>query len=287
MTSIQSFSLGKNKAYIIHENNIYTFDGIIEAAQSDVFVPGDTIYLTEGVFSGIPYSYVMGSFTVKGHGPNTIISSDVNLHNECAFIGVQFIGGSVICNLSNNCYFESCKIEELICDDNVGSPENIEIINCHITTLRASMAGSGLVTNSKINNMYTSSSGYATSWIFENCNISYMTTSSGGADYVVFNNCIIETPIKLDGATYNQCLIGESDPLPANIFLDCRCIDGQVLNDDLDNSSDYTEYGVSASGLPYSLIPSGPVIQDTDISIDYENQVLKVTLSFDSESIGQ
>lgn len=277
----------------LHHNNAVT---IYSAAQIQVAVdaaePGDTIYLSEGIFGGFT---VAKRIAMIGAGQTTQISSDVTIGQSDTSVEAGFLlsGVNLLQDLNFRYIVNGARIMQCVIDGNCSffysnqySFSNIEILMSYIKGYldfgSSSKIQSITVIGSKINEIRNGSAGEGGS-TFLNCNIKDTGAYTNGKNNN-FVNCIIDD---IGSGVLSNCLYRannngiihncykENFTMPSN--LDSPYTDEELRSKNY-LGTDNTVVGITGGEAPFSLVM--PIVQITEhsLQVDQTERKLQVTL---------
>lgn len=268
----------------------------------------DTIFLAEGTYPGF---YYRTNATIIGQGSKTIISGDIQLACDGSGSVANFDGFEIagyIFHPQNhhlNLVFRNITMKGFVCSYDFGTLhwyplKNVTFISCYFKD-RCQF------------NEDNPDSHYLGDVQFINCyfekGLDYFGEESHNPDAGAINliNCNLPTPSdKIDYtlSAYNCIFRGPTAPKVSSLSILKNCAyvgtietspvmeDCYPLTADLEDYSPETLLGAGLVGndgkaighlggqMPYSLNPSIPMVEDKEVEIDYENNVINVTLKF-------
>ncbi len=297
MMSIQSVKAQSSIVALHHEGNVTLYSSTQLQEALDVAVEGDTLYLSEGTFSG-DVKLVKSNICISGAGKNTILAGNLWLgESTTASIenntleGLNILGSNVWVYSLKNCKMSQCQFNTMRSGSSEGYTTELLISNCFC---KEELTMQGMIGIAAFNSKFVKLSkraGAAGGASFTNCNIGTIPFESGdnyGNDNTrIFTNCIInDWGTK---ATCVNCYLRTSEA--AGSLTDCYVSTTAALDDNmdcvLDNLSDYVGndgkvVGITGGDNPYTLTPSVPHVSAHSIEVDAVNQKLNVTLTIEN-----
>lgn len=275
----------------LHHNNAVTIYASAQIQEAiDAAEPGDTLYLSEGIFGGFT---VAKPIAIIGAGQTTQISSDVTLGQSGVTLEDGFLlsGVNLFQDLRFRYTIDGARIMQCVIDGNCDfsgnsseSYSNIEILMSYIKgnlDMSSRIQGITLV-GSKIGTVRYGTAGEGGS-TFLNCNIFNTGSASSGQNnnyvncivdyslYGVFSNCLIRD-ISSYSVTHNCYKVNYS--MPSN--LDSPYTD-EELNTNGYLGTDNTVVGITGGQAPFSLVM--PVVQVTEHSLEVNQAERKLRVS--------
>ena len=297
MMSIQSVKAQSSIVALHHEGNVTLYSSTQLQTALDAAVEGDTLYLSEGTFSG-DVKLVKSNICISGAGKNTILAGNLWLgESTTASIenntleGLNILGSNVWVYSLKNCKMSQCQFNTMRSGSSEGYTTELLISNCFC---KEELTMQGMIGIAAFNSKFVKLSkraGAAGGASFTNCNIGTIPFESGdnyGNDNTrIFTNCIInDWGTK---ATCVNCYLRTSEA--AGSLTDCYVSTTAALDDNmdcvLDNLSDYVGndgkvVGITVGDNPYTLTPSVPHVSAHSIEVDAVNQKLNVTLTIEN-----
>lgn len=274
----------------LHHNNAVTIYAAAQIQEAiDAAEPGDTLYLSEGIFGGFT---VAKPIAIIGAGQTTQISSDVTLGQSGVTLEAGFLlsGVNLLQDLNFRYTIDGVRIMQCMIDGNCDfsgnsseSYSNIEILMSYIKgTLSMSSKIQGItVIGSKVGNIQNGSAGEGGS-TFLNCNIG-STSIYSNAENNNYVNCIV-------GYTYrgvlSNCLYKSNDyGVTSNCYQDDFTMPGNLDSPYTDEElrtkgylgTDNTVVGITGGQAPFSLVM--PVVQVTEHSLEVNQAERKLRVS--------
>lgn len=274
----------------LHHNNAVTIYASAQIQEAiDAAEPGDTLYLSEGIFGGFT---VAKPIAIIGAGQTTQISSDVTLGQSGVTLEAGFLlsGANLLQDLHFKYTIDGARIMQCMIDGNCdfsttssSSFSNIEILMSNIKgNLDMSLRIQGItVVGSKIENIQNGSAGEGGA-TFLNCNIRIAGNSSssennnyancivGTNHFGVFSNCLYST--KSSGVTSN--CYQDDFTMPDNL-------DSPYTDEELRTKgylgTDNTVVGITGGQAPFSLVM--PVVQVIEHSLEVNQAERKLRVS--------
>ena len=313
MASIAAFAGTNSKILLQHEGGVKVYDNNqMTQALADA-VKGDTIFLSEGTYSGFELTKEV---TIRGSGEKTVISGDlkiaiagtpvcsVPLLESLRITGYLYINKAINKLHIRKCFFRFFTVNDKIEDALIDRCASLYWSNgtyyygeFNLSTKIISMT----VLNSKVYELYGS---YNTGSVtFVNCIIRGRQGGSG-QNYI---NCILDeaysnsSSYDLENASLTNCLyninsgnynsrIGTSCQL-----VNCYAIDNgdnllqRLTTDELTSNkyfgNDGTIVGPYGGNTPLvdDIAPAAPKVTNPSISLDLENKKLNVSLKVTAE----
>ena len=279
----------------LHHNNAVTIYAAAQIQDAiDVSEPGDTLYLSEGIFGGFT---VAKPIAIIGAGQTTQISSDVTIGNIGGTLetGLLLSGANLLQDLNFKYTIDGARIMQCMVDGNCDFPSsngtdnisNIEILMSYIKGyLDLSAKTQGItVVGSKIGQVRGGTTGEGGS-TFLNCSIG-QTYNSGvianNNNYVncvvgtiyrgVFSNCLYSNLLGNYGAVIHECY-QDDFTMPDNL-------DSPYTDEELRTKgylgTDNTVVGITGGQAPFSLVM--PVVQVTEHSLEVNQAERKLRVS--------
>ena len=284
-------AVSTEKCLLQHQGACKIFDGdAIETAIKNA-VEGDTIFLTEGSFSGFTISK---KITVRGAGQNTRISSDIKISiagtptlSQTVLEGVNVSGSVYLSSAMNGVKIKQCRMKYLRTEAN---NNDVIIDRCYVSdNLSPSDYIKGMtILNSWIQYEASRTVSKKSNLNFVNCYVKayYIDYCSG-----TFVNCIVYGN---SGGRYKYC-----DFVYSLLCGSCRLNYIDKTTSTVQNcyeDSDYTSFDVNTlenlgyignngtivgeyGGVnPYTLELAVPKVAESNILLDAEKKVLNVSL---------
>ena len=279
----------------LHHNNAVTIYAAAQIQDAiDVSEPGDTLYLSEGIFGGFT---VAKPIAIIGAGQTTQISSDVTIGNIGGTLetGLLLSGANLLQDLNFKYIIDGVRIMQCMIDGNCvfsgsyseDSFSNMEILMSYIKGyLDLSPMIQGItVVGSKIGQVrdYAAGEGGST---FLNCNIGETYNSGTNANNNNYVNCIVGTIYR---GVFSNCLYNN---LPGNYgaVIHNSYKDTFTMPDNLDSpytdeelktkgylGTDDTVVGITGGQAPFSLVM--PIVQVTEHSLEVNQAERKLKVS--------
>jgi len=274
-----------------HIGNVTLYSGGQLQEALDASEQGDTLYLSEGSFTGginLDHGQVL-----IGTGEKTMIVGNVNINNSgnlnqdnCVLEGLNIKGDIQIIKSISGMVISQCQFDNLNCEDNIE-------LDCVIyrsfikKELTLSKPFSGLsVVNSKVESINLSNGLIGGNANFLNCNIKEFSVQDTES---IFTNCIIESQNQHYAGNYIYCLMGTKTAEDSRCT-NCWTIGSAILDDNLESSQKLDEYigndgtvvGITGGDNPYTLTPSAPHVASHKIEVDKATQKLNVTLTIEN-----
>lgn len=309
MASVTSFAADDAKIILQHNGQAKIYDGSqLAEAINDAEEGKDTLYLSEGSFGELKLTKRL---LVRGSGVNTIINGDIAISatGTCTtpiLEGLYTTGTVYVNSILDNMIIKHVSMEHFSLNAKVSKAT---VRQCYIrNTLKLNAYCDSLsLINTKIYNLDGASTAN-NKCNFLNCNIfkAYWTRVAG-----VFVNCIISASWDyedkgggsisnslLSYSVYNSRFISiaensiQNDCIPfyANdrinidgwslfpiLYIDCESLYAPLEQNWL--GSDDTVIGIYGGNKPYTLVPAVPRITDKTITVDSQNNKLKVSFS--------
>lgn len=316
MASIAAFAGTNAKILLQHEGGVKVYDSNqMTQALADA-VKGDTIFLSEGTYSGFELTKEV---TIRGIGEKTVISGDLKIAIAgtpvCSFplleslriTGYLYINKAINKLHIRKCFFRYFSVKAAIEDAVIdrcaaqywdSSYNSYSSGEFNLSTYIKSMT----VVNSKV--YYLNGNYNAASVNFVNCYLNFYY----GGDEQNYINCIFGTSLtsgssySIDNATLTNCLYNttSSSSYNSNISSSCTTINcyavdngekslGEMTKDDLTTNkylgNDGTVVGIYGGNTPFvvGMLPAAPKVTDQSISLDLENKKLNVSLKVTAE----
>lgn len=256
---------------------------------------GDTIYLSNGTFSGnITISKAITIIGAGGVNTGTKLDGDVTIAiagtlTSTLMEGVYVTGDISVTKAVNGLKIKSTTLVDMSFSANV---ENMLIEQSYIrgTFTASSVVKSGYILNSRLYtvqnscinvslvncNIYHINNSYSNNFAgtLQNCII--FTFYSGGscATGTKFTNCLYY--YEFGNVTYDACYkYGSNDLLDSSV--NCT-LDAATLQSNGYLGNDGTIVGIYGGTTGYSLYPKVPTVESSTIKVDTENQKLNVSL---------
>ena len=278
----------------LHHNNAVTIYAAAQIQEAiDAAEPGDTLYLSEGIFGGFT---VAKPIAIIGAGQTTQISSDVTIGQSGVTLETGFLlsGVNLLQNLNFKYTIDGVRIMQCMIDGNCDfssnytsdSFSNIEILMSYIKGyIDVSSKIQGItVVGSKIWLVHYGTAGEGGS-TFLNCNIG-STSSENNGNNNNFVNCIIGT---LYRGVFSNCLYSDYRSGYGAVTSNCYQ-DDFTMPDNLDSpytdeelrtkgylGTDNTVVGITGGQAPFSLVM--PVVQVTEHSLEVNQAERKLRVS--------
>lgn len=315
MASIAAFAGTNSKILLQHEGGVKVYDSNqMTQAMTDA-VKGDTIFLSEGTYSGFELTKEV---TIRGSGEKTVISGDlkiaiagtpvcsVPLLESLRITGYLYINKAIKKLHIRKCFFRyftvNDKIEDALIDRCASwywdsSNDKYYYGEFRLSTNIISMT----VLNSKLYYLYGNNN--TGSITFVNCLI----RGRAGGDGQNFINCIIDgaysnsSSYDLENASLTNCLYNiNSGDYNSRIgttcqLINCYAIDNGVnllqglTTDELTSNkyfgNDGTIVGPYGGNTPFvdDIAPAAPKVTNPSISLDLEKKKLNVSLKVTAE----
>lgn len=314
MASIAAFAGTNSKILLQHGGGVKVYDNDQMAQAMTDAVKGDTIFLSEGTYSGFELTKEVA---IRGIGEKTVISGDLKIAIAgtpvCSFplleslriTGYLYINKAINKLHIRKCFFRyftvNAAIEDAIIDRCAARYWNSGYSSYYpgefnLSTYIKSMT----VVNSTV---YSLNGNYnAASVNFVNCFIH----GYKGGDEQNYINCIFGAPNSyydsIDKATLTNCLYNtaSSSSYNSNISSSCTTINCYAVNngensllnmtkDELTTNkyfgNDGTVVGAYGGNTPFvdDIAPAAPKVTDQSISLDLENKKLNVSLKVTAE----
>lgn len=266
-------------AALHHNGNVTLYSGGQLQKALDAAESGDTIYLSEGTFTGNVTIYV--DTYLIGAGENTIITGDLDIGKSTNILNY---GLESLCVLNRvrvehgeRGFISQCKLNSFYANSITDYKKEVVISRCYINEIGLGYFDSISVYNSKLGR----ADGGGDNCTVKNCNIGY--TYSGG----VYINSMLQDLSNNLGANCYNCLFSGA----ANNMSNCYEISNSFLDDNLDCTltdlsnylgNDGTVVGITGGDNPYNLTPSAPHVASHKIEVDKANQKLNVTLTIEN-----
>lgn len=315
MASIAAFAGTNSKILLQHEGGVKVYDSNqMTQALADA-VKGDTIFLSEGTYSGFELTKEV---TIRGSGEKTVISGDlkiaiagtpvcsVPLLESLRITGYLYINKAIKKLHIRRCFFRyftvNDKIEDALIDRCASLYKNGDTYYYDSFNLSTNII-SMTVLNSKVYGLYGS---YNTGSVtFVNCIIRGRQGGSG-QNYI---NCILDNAYSnsssydLVNASLTNCLYNISTSTGnynSRIGSSCQLVNCYAI-DNGDNSlqtltieelttnkyfgNEGTIVGPYGGNTPFvdSLAPAAPKVSDSSIALDLDNKKLNVSLKVTAE----
>ena len=297
MIGIQSVNAQVAIATLHHNDSVTIFSASAIQKAVDAAVPGDTIYLSEGMFGGFK---VLKPIVMIGTGQSTNISgnttigkygsADYKMEAGLLISGMNFIQNVYFYGQLDGIKIHQCKIVGTI--RFYGKSINNSYSYCNFTNidfLLSQMKTLSLCDEVQGLTVYASKIGSVSydgadegSVTIVNCNVS----SAGGGSNNGYVNCIVA---KAGSGVYQNCLYNQTSGSP--VFYNCYKNTELKLDDDLNCSMsddelkaagytgvDNTWVGINGGEVPFTLVM--PVVQVTEhsVEVDQAEKKLKVSL---------
>ena len=310
MASVTSFAADDAKIILQHNGQAKIYDGSqLAEAINDAEEGKDTLYLSEGRFGELKLTKRL---LVRGSGVNTIIDGDIIISatGTCTtpiLEGLYTTGTVYVKSILDNMIIKHVSMEHFSLNAKVSKAT---VRQCHIrTTLKLNAYCDSLsLIKTKIYNLDGESTAN-NKCNFLNCNIfkAYWARVAG-----VFVNCIISADYDdekrgrgsisnslLSYCVYNSRFISiaensiQNDCIPFyqkdHIDIGASVWSYPIVNINCESlydpseqkwiGSDNTEIGINGGNKPYTLVPAVPRITDKTITVDSQNNKLKVSFS--------
>ena len=292
-----------------HEGNVTIYAGAKTQEAMDASVKGDTLYLSEGTFSGFNVTH---GIVVLGSGEKTVVSGNITITgNEekkdlggYVFSGMNLLYDIIVNDSVNGLRISQCQMRNFeVIDDAKTNLDNAEIVMCYI---RGGLIAGGseeslTVVSSKI---WTVRWGGNTDGAitFNHCNVYYAQddeTFSESDTRNIYSNCIIFQAL---GSTVMNSIIKQvyskysnNRGLKGNIentFVNNISFDDKMncsLTDDSLHKAGYfgndgTVVGITGGDIPYTLELAAPHVVDHKVDVDNVNRKMTVTLKMAHEA---
>ena len=299
MASLSTFGATVSSIMLQHNGNVTMFESNEMTAAINSAVTGDTIYLSEGTFTGA--FTINKAITIIGAGQKSKISGEVTISIDnnptltAHLFDALYLGNKLtISKAVNNLKFRKCYFSQLTINANV---TDLNIDRCHIMNIiPSSYVKSGNIVNTYIDYL-GSSSGNTINYI--NCNIYKINLSSFSATFI---NSIIETYNNSNYRTFYGCVLvntryGTGFSIDTTSSVE-NCYTSGAVNAYTDEktglqyytiSSDWLEenkyfgtdgkiIGMFGGATPYNLVPNVPIVTDSKVIVDTDNKKLNVSI---------
>ena len=278
-----------------HEGKVTIYRGSISQEAMDASVKGDTLYFSEGTFSGFNVTH---GIVIIGAGEDTKVTSDITItgNKENKDLGDYVFKGL---NLAT----------DFVVNDSV---KGLSMIQCQMRDLDFARYGERIfIDDAKVNMSYVrgslklSSSVYGLTaahskikQVYENANfpgaVSFYHCNVGSGAFIRMANTFINSIVqRMDNGVFVNCLCTRT----YSAFYDSYIDDNFSFNDTMDCSysdeelkskgyfgNDSTVVGITGGDSPYTLELFTPHIIEHKLDMDKVNKTLKVTLKMSSEA---
>ena len=305
------FATTRAAIFILHQGVGTTYDNTQLSIAMDAAQHGDTIYLSEGAFD-VDTLVVDKVVSIIGAGEATKIRGDVHIGiddnpqmSNRLFDAIDIQGDVKVIKELQGLRFRKCKIETFWASAEV---RDIEMDRCSIHIfLPVNVIKSASFVNCWIDYVGYDDYPYTTKFLY----YSALNTSSKGND-LNFLNCTIQNVISsssnagdwilAEDAAFVNCHIASCGPYGGNCSftntllryeLKSNCTVHNCYFDEYHLMKDYTEELLIAKGYlgndgtvvgyvggstPYTLVPSGITVTESQLKVDPEKKELNVTL---------
>ncbi len=296
-------------AVLHHEGTVKAYSPTYASQAFTDAVFGDTIYLSEGVYTtSIEVGMNTSAVTVIGAGQETVINGDFSIrptsNNKEKTISVQGLniqGNLIVDQADVKITISQCKVGGYVSFSGTFTEDCIvNIDRCYFNQFYlASNITQMTVSNCKVVQMFGDSTPEKTSVV--NCNIKTIDNSNSGYNGIgtaTYSNCIIGgwSSTQASGAVFMNCLGCTNQSTEQWFsFYDCyNCWFNTdfTVDDDINCSltdeqlvaagyvgTDDTAVGCGGGVAPYTLTPAVPRITDHTISVDSKTRKLNVSLT--------
>lgn len=284
MIGMQSLQAQVAIAALHHEGKVTLFSSAKITEAIDAAVKGDTIYLSEGVFSGFQ---IAKGIAVIGSGQQTMISSEIIIGGDSIIEGVVLSSVHVLGDINLAGPVKGLSIRHCrFVDFSVGVDlDEADISMCQLERLYVSSNVQSLtVHSSKVKEQ--EGDAYLGALYYVNCNIAGMSRGRNA----ICQNCIIS--MFSTAHTHVNCLLNASEVETGENYQNCYFSSEWSFDEDLNCSldsdalknngwlgSDGTVVGCNGSTAPFTLIPSTPRVTNHSLNVDNKERKLNVTLT--------
>lgn len=286
MIGMQSLQAQVAIAALHHEGKVTLFSSAKITEAIDAAVKGDTIYLSEGIFSGFQ---IAKGIAIIGSGQQTMISSAVSIGDSgsstegVVLSSVHVLGNINLAGPVKGLSIRHCRFVDF--DDNSQNLDEADISMCQLERLYVyTYVQSLTVHSSKVKEQ--EGDAYLGALYYVNCNIAGM---SRGRNAICQNciismfstdhthvNCLLNASEVETGENYQNCYFSPEWSFDEN--LNCS-LDSDALKNNGWLGSDGTVVGCNGSTAPFTLIPSTPRVTNHSLNVDNKERKLNVTLT--------
>jgi len=284
MLGLQQTEAQVSIAVLHHEGNVTVFNSAKIQDAVDQAVQGDTIYLSEGIFSGFQ---MRKGIAVIGSGQQTVVSSQILIGDtnpvEGVLISSMHVMGDIMVNYTatglsiRHCRFQTFGASAYPLDDADISMSQLNVLSISSSVQSLTVHTSKVTAtegSTDLGNLY-----------FMNCNIDHLNDA-----FAICQNCIINT-YNYGANTHVNCLLYGTEAADANtqnsywnaewsFDEDLNCsLDEQQLRNNNYMGTDGTPVGCTGSTAPFTLVPSTPRVTSHTLSVDNKERKLNVTLT--------
>ncbi len=280
-----AFEIGSRKIAVSNNGDLKFFPyGDIQKA-IDSAAPNDTVFVPEGVFSGIT---IRKGIVLLGSGQESIINGNIvfapaDTKLNAVIDGLKIVGDLCTDAPTRGLWIRMCEFNNIYFTYYPWYDIIIERCNILEEFQQISFDGCQNVTvyNSKINSIYGNGTNNSISYV--NCKID---SANGGDVNGSFINTVFNNNYN-GGNSYNcflqNCLVRQ-EPSSSTLIRDSWvCGSDPEWKNALDNlgefiGTDGTMIGPDGGNFPYTLNPSLPTVKERKVSVDYANQTINIEL---------
>lgn len=302
--SISSFGASLSSIMLQHNGSVTMFESDKMSAAIAAAVKGDTIYLSEGTFSGA--FTINKEISIIGAGQDTKIQGDITIAiDNTPTLTAHMLDALSISNnvvkvtkaLKNlkirKCYIYNLTIDAAVTDLNIdrcnlngfnpkANVKSGNILNSYITGFggESNQPNTINLINCNINSVYNYASRAAATFInsiinaygdnskFTNC---VFINSYYPSNFVIDSSSSVQNCYNVNGISWTQCTEEKTNVKYYTISADwlqennCLGTDGTII-------------GMFGGTSPYNLVPNVPTVTESKISVDTATKKLNVSL---------
>ena len=291
------------------QTKFYQWDQVKNAIADAV--DGDTIYLTDGTFSGFN---INKRIMIRGAGPGTIVSGSISIAlppeqklDMPVLDAISFSGDVYVNDAGRQLTFRKVKMSNLVFPKNNGSDivdmkldrcfissvfnlpkqvRSLNCFNCKITELRPGDHTNGNLTFTHCNIAAITDTIMAQ---FNSCVLLRASSQRGNSHYNCLKGCV------LNNCIYREYITGSTTNFyydSSDTLINCKSLSHYVLDTnnvinfsstDYISSLDDTMIGCYGGQYPYNLNPDLPQVTKHAVKVDAANRKLNVTLTLDKK----
>ena len=299
IASLSTFGATVSSIMLQHNGNVTMFESNEMTTAINSAVTGDTIYLSEGTFTGA--FTINKAITIIGAGQKSKISGDVTISidnnptlNAHLFDALYLGSKLTISKAVKNLKFRKCYFNQLTISANV---TDLNIDRCHIMTYSSnSYVKSGNILNTYISLLGSS---LENTLNYINCNIYKISLGNVSSTFI---NSIIGTYSDSGYKTFYGCVLVNTRYSPNLLIATSSSAENCYTSGDLnlytDENTGLQYYTISSDGLeenkyfgtdgkiigmfggatPYNLVPNVPIVTESKVIVDTDNKKLNVSI---------